>query len=86
MEAAPPGVPENTRPCAVCGDELGGDYFRVGHLLSALKLAVCRGCFGGRRTWMALGEEYFPDYLDHYEELKAEVAEHYERQREQYDG
>ena len=74
-----PGVhDEEERLCAVCGDEIEGRYFRVGHLLSPHKLAVCEGCFDGRKTWMELKDEYFGDYVDHYKELEEEVRQGYE--------
>ena len=61
------------------GEEIEGQYFRVSHLLSALKLAVCPECFDGRRTWMRLADEYFADYVDRYEEMKQEVRDYYDR-------
>ena len=56
---------EEERVCAVCADEIQGKYFRVGHLLSPHKLALCEECFDGRKTWMELKDEYFGDYVDH---------------------
>ncbi len=51
----------------------------MGHLLSPHKLAVCKECFDGRRTWMQLADEYFGDYVDHYKELEEEVWRGYEK-------
>lgn len=48
-----PELPPEQRLCAICGDDLVGEYFRVGHLLSVLKLGVCKDCFDGYRTWRA---------------------------------
>lgn len=74
-----PEVPESmNRVCAVCGEETEGEYFRVGHLLSPHKLAVCKECFDGRETWMHLADRYFADYVDHYKEMEEEVRQHYE--------
>ena len=66
------------RLCAVCGEEIDGQYYRVGHLLSPHKLAVCKECSDGRETWMKLADQYFSDYVDHYKELEEEVRRHYE--------
>ena len=67
------------RICAVCGEETEGVYFRVGHLLSPHKLAVCKDCFDGRNTWMLLADEYFSDYVDHYKEMEEVVRQGYEK-------
>lgn len=80
-ERGVPGLPPEERLCAMCGDDLVGEYFRVGHLLSVLKLGVCKECFGGYGTWRVLGEEHFSDYIDHYGEIKEEVEQYYEDRR-----
>jgi hypothetical protein len=78
-ESKAPGVHgDEERLCAVCGDEVEGKYFRVSHLLSAHKLAVCEECFDGRKTWMDLRGEYFGDYAGHYKEMEEEVRQGYE--------
>ena len=77
-----PGVhDEEERLCAVCGNEVEGKYFRVGHLLSPHKLAVCEECFDGRKTWMELKDEYFGDYVEHYKEMEEEVRRGYEERK-----
>lgn len=54
---------------------------RVGHLLSAHKLAVCEEYCHGRKTWMDLKDEYFGDYVDHYKEMEEEVRWGYEERK-----
>lgn len=76
-----PELPPEQRLRAICGDDLVGEYFRVGHLLSVLKLGVCKDCFDGYRTWRAFGDEHFADYIAHYDELKEEVEQFYEDER-----
>ncbi len=65
--------------CVICGEETEGECFRVGHLLSPHKLAVCKECFDGRHTWMQLADEYFGYYVDHYKELEEEIWRGYEK-------
>ena len=47
---------EEVRTCAVCGKVTEENYYRVGHVMSAHKLAVCEGCCDGRKTWMDLAD------------------------------
>ncbi len=65
--------------------EIESEYFRVGHLLSPHKLAVCKECFEGRETWMDLADQYFSDYVDRYDEMRDEVNAEVEKRRRRYE-
>ena len=82
MEEKAPGVHDDEdRMCAVCGSEIEGKYFRVGHLLSPHKLAVHEECLDGRKTWVDLKDQYFGNYVDHYKEMEEEVRQGYEERK-----
>jgi hypothetical protein len=52
---------EKERICAVCGKVAEENCYRVGHVMSAHKLAMCEECFDGGKTWMDLAAQYFDD-------------------------
>ncbi|HKH77103.1 MAG TPA: hypothetical protein VKA51_09120 [Rubrobacteraceae bacterium] len=62
----------------MCGKVTGENCYRVGHVVSAHKLATCEECFDGRKTWMDLDAQYFDDYEDHYKGME-EVRRDYEK-------
>jgi hypothetical protein len=44
--------------------------------VSAHKLAVCEGCFDGRKTCMEMAGQYFDDHVDHYKVTKEVRRDH----------